>query len=54
MEALLIGKRKNNKHRSSTITIFAITNKATTIKTFQMDVFCTIVSFGNQIKKGHT
>jgi hypothetical protein len=49
MEALLNGKGDNNSYRSSTITVFAVTDQATTVTTLQVDGFLTTISFGNQV-----
>jgi hypothetical protein len=49
MEAILDGKGDNNSNISSTITVFAVTDQATKIMTFQVDGFLTSTSFGNQV-----
>jgi hypothetical protein len=49
METLFVGKRNYNSHRSSTISILTIKNKATTSKELQMDGFSTIIPLGYQV-----
>jgi hypothetical protein len=43
METLFVGKRNYHSHRSSTIAILTMTNKATTSKALQMDGFSTTI-----------
>jgi hypothetical protein len=49
MEALLNEKLDNNSYKSSTIIVFAVTEQATPVTSFQVDGFLTTVSFGNQV-----
>jgi hypothetical protein len=49
MEVLLNGKGDNNSHRSSSITVFAVIDQATTVTTLQVDGFLTTTSFGNKV-----
>jgi hypothetical protein len=45
----LMGKGDNNSYRSSTITIFSITDQARIVTTLQVDGFSIEVSSGNQV-----
>jgi hypothetical protein len=49
METLFVGKRNYHSHRSSTIAILTITNKATIRKALQMDGFSTTIPLGYQV-----
>jgi hypothetical protein len=49
MEELLNGKGENSSYRSLSITIFAITDRATTVMTFEVDGFLTTISIGYQV-----
>jgi hypothetical protein len=52
MEALLNGKGDNYSYISSTITVFAVTDQATTVTTFQMDGFLQQFHLVIKYKKG--
>lgn len=52
MEALLNGKGNNSTYRSSNTTIFAVTFKAITIHTFDVNGISIVVSFGHRVGEG--
>jgi hypothetical protein len=49
METLFVGKINYHSHRSSTIAILTITNKATSSKALQMDGFSTTIPLGFKV-----
>jgi hypothetical protein len=49
METLFVGKINYHSHRSSTIAILIIKNKATTRKALNMDDFSTTITLGYKV-----